>query len=64
MAEALVTRLSSGHLKVERQMNTRTQPWTALLRCAAVTAVIVGGLGELAALQRWRLRDWLLRHSR
>lgn len=34
-----------------------------LLRCALITWRLIGGLGELLVLQRWRLREWLLRHD-
>lgn len=38
------------------------RPWTHLLRYAALAGALVGGLGELAVLQRWRMREWLLRN--
>jgi hypothetical protein len=34
----------------------------ALLQFAAVSFALLRGLGELAMLQRWRLRGWLQPH--
>ena len=36
----------------------------ALLRRAVVAGALIAGVGELAALQRWRVREWLLRLHR
>lgn len=35
-----------------------------MLRRALVAGAIIGGLGELALLQGWRVREWLLRRPR
>lgn len=31
-------------------------PWTRMLRCAALVGALASGLAELARLQGWRLR--------
>lgn len=36
--------------------------WNLLVRRALLASALVGGIVELAALQRWRARDWLLGH--
>jgi hypothetical protein len=38
--------------------NHRLHP---LLVLAAIAFALVAGLGELASLQRWRLKEWLAR---
>lgn len=56
--------LSSGTPNFPNSMKSSIKPWTTLLRYALITGVIVGGIGELAVLQGWRLRDWLARQGR
>lgn len=38
--------------------------WNVLGRGTLLAVALLGGIGEFALLQRWRLRDWLLRHAR
>lgn len=37
---------------------------TGVSSCALVTGAVITGLAELALLQGWRVREWLLRQAR